>query len=428
MTPSVFRRLVSRLAVLFVPALLIALISGCYPKQDKSQKAVTPKVTVRLATADVSDVQNVFETTGRTARVPIKVVPRVRGTLEEVNFKPGDIVEEGAVLYKIEEFDYKAAVDRAEADCEITQAQFDKAQSDYNRQLGMKAKGPGITTDDDVEKAKAQLEEAKGNVKAAHVRLEQAKKDLERTVIKSPCRGKINETKVEAGTLVDGSAGTEVLLTTIMPMDPMYVYFEITDTEFGHLTEKLLQEVKEVLGDKYDPSVPISNQNLNTLLEENELESEIEFEMRLPSDPPGEFPHKGRITYFENNVNRNTGTITLRGSIENAEYRVFPGYICKVRIPGEIIPGAVLVEEKALCYDLSDTYLWVIGGDGKPYRQLVTAGKQYGLDKRIITAGLKGGEKYVIDGTQYVQSGCEIEELPAAEDQAPSADSQDRAE
>ena len=406
-----------RAALVLTAAVLLSLFAGCYPKAETKAPSETP-VTVRLAKPQVGGVAETYETTGHTDTTPVSISPRVRGTLEEICFEPGAIVNEGDVLFKIEQFDYKVKVDTANADGYIAKANFDLAQAEYDRQLSMDARGPGITTKEDVEKAKAALEEARGEVESARVALEQAKKDLERTVIKAPCRGKINKAEVAVGDLLDGTSGTPVVLTTIASMDPMYVYFQISDSEFNKLYTGLLELVKKTLGDAYDPSKPFDTKQATQILEEHNIEMPVKFVMRLPGDPEGEYPHEGVITYSENTANRNTGTMTMRAEVANADYAIFPGLICNVRIIGDEIPGAVTIQEKAVCHDLSDTYVWVLDNNGRPRKQLIQTGKIFDSGMCLVTSGLTGGETYITDGILQVRSGCLIQEADDVGDAA----------
>lgn len=416
-------------AFLLLSVIFLSFATGCYSKKETGRRSEMP-VTVRLAKPQVGDVTQVYEMTGHTDATLVTVSPRVRGTLEEICFEPGNIVDEGDVLFKIEQFDYKSRVDNANAECYIARARFDKAQADYNRQVEMDAKGPGITTKDELERAKALLEESRGNIEMTRVKLEQAKKDLERTTITSPCRGKINKSDPSVGDLIDGTVGTPRPMTTIMSMDPLYVYFEISDSEFNEFNAKHIDLVRQALGDRYDPSTPLSNKQIVQVLEEYDIQTSLEFEMRLPGEPEGEFPHKGKITYGENRINLDTGTITLRAEIPNPDYALFPGQICSVRVKGDVIPNAILVEEKALCYDLSDTYIWALDSEGRPYKQLIEAGQRFDGNKRLVTSGLTGDETYIVEGFQSVRSGCAIQDADAspAADAPPGTDTQPGAE
>ena len=394
-------------------ATVCGAVAGCYPKADTTTETKEPPVTVKLAKVEVSNIQNYYITSGRTDVDPINIVPRVRGRLEEINFNPGDIVKEGDVLYKIEDFDYKNRVSTAKANCDIARAQAAKAKADYDRQVGLNEKGKGFTTQEDIDRTKALLAEAIAHVSSTDANLDLANKELERTVITAPCTGKINRTNIEVGNLVDGSIGIPEPLTTIMPMDPMYVYFEITDAEFAEHYKGIINTIHKIGKENdpnYDPTVPLANRKIEALLKEYGIEDVVKFHMGLPSDPAGEYPYEGLINYNENKVDRNTGTVTMRGEIANPDYMIYPGYICRICVPTATIENAVLVEEKAICRDLSDIYVWTLDGSGKPQKTLVTLGGEYGQSKRIILSGLSGGESYIVEGTEKVRTGCDIKE------------------
>ncbi|MBR6481003.1 MAG: hypothetical protein IKT12_04815, partial [Thermoguttaceae bacterium] len=157
------------------------------------------------------------------------------------------------------------------------------------------------------------------------------------------------------------------------------------------------------------------------ILEEHKIEMPIKFMMRIPGDPEGEYPHEGTITYSENTANRNTGTITMRAEVANADYTIFPGMICNVRITGDDVPGAVTIQEKAVCHDLSDTYVWVLDANGRPRKQLIETGKTFDSGMCLVTSGLTGDETYITDGILQVRSGCLIQEADDAGNAAGTA-------
>ena len=401
-------------AILALSAVISVLLTsvGCYPKPETAA-AVSRPVPVRTATVEKRDVQTFFLTTGRTDADPVKIVPRVRGYIEEVCFKPGDIVSEGDILYRIEDFDYQNDVAEAQADLDIAVANEAKTKADYDRETTLKEKGQGFSTQADLDRTLALWHEATGKVSAAKAALAQAQKDLERTVIKSPVHGKINRTEVEKGNLVDGTIGTPTVLTTVMPMNPIYVYFEITDSTFAQLYKNIIETLKAALGEDFDSNAAYDNQDIDAVLKEQGIERVVKFELGLPSDGEGVYPFSGLITYNENQIARNTGSITLRGEIANPDYMIYPGYICKVRVPGKVRTDAVLVKEKAICFDLSDVYVWVLDDKGTAQKRIVTLGSQDG-DSRIIESGLSGGETYILDGTQNVRAGSTVQEVTGA--------------
>ncbi|MBQ3333858.1 MAG: efflux RND transporter periplasmic adaptor subunit, partial [Thermoguttaceae bacterium] len=233
LTTKGFYRLLSMLAPLFALAL-----SGCYEKPNTAE-AKRPPVPVVLATAEKQDIRITVRLTGKTNTDPVKIVPRVRGYIESINFKPGDIVKEGDILYEIEKFDYQNKLDVAIASRDRCVADVENTKADYDRDLALQQQGQGFTTQADIDRDKALFDEAKANLASAEADIEMAKKELERCTIKATVTGLISRTKIAEGNMVDGTSGTETVLTDIAPMDPMYVYFQITDSVFNNFMASL---------------------------------------------------------------------------------------------------------------------------------------------------------------------------------------------
>ena len=424
LTTKGFYRLLSMLAPLFALAL-----SGCYEKIDTAD-VKRPPVPVVLATAEKQDIQIYSLLTGKTHTDPVNIVPRVRGIIESVNFHPGDVVKEGDILYEIEKFDYQNKLDVAKARRDVTAANVEKTKADYDRDLALQQQGQGFTTQADIDRDKALYDEAKANLASAEADISMAEKELERCTIKANATGLISRTLIAQGNMVDGTAGTGTILTNIAPMDPMYVYCQLTDSIFNNFMAALRQGFKELLGDQFDETIPYDNVALSKIAKDHGLEGSITFSMGMRGDVDEEgnqnFPYTGTIDFTDNQIDTATGTITIRGKLDNPSYMIYPGNICNVRIPGKEISGAVLVEEKAICRDLSDSFLWIIDANGKPMKQTVKLGPQYGQKMRVIDSGLQGGEKYVLEGTLKVSQGCDItEDIPRPDDQQPApADAQ----
>ena len=413
----------------FIAPLLIALsllpLTGCYPKQEVQTEQ--PPAMVRTAKAEKKDVQLNLDFSGITDADPIKIVPRVRGYIEKINFFPGDVVDAGDVLYQIEDFDYKNNVESAKASLDIAVAQAAKNKADHDRELSLQAQGPGYTTQADLDRTKALWDETVGKVAAAEAELSEAQKQLERCTIKAPVKGKINRTQIEKGNLVDGTGASPPELTTLIPMDPMYVYFQITDSVFETMLHNIMDALKEKLGDRFQEGTPYDNETITAIARKEGIEQVIRFEMGFIDDKNGKkavYPYSGVINYNDNRVDTATGTVTVRGEFKNPNYMVYPGLICNIRVPGQKISGAVLIQEKAICYDLSDVYIWKLDDKGLPVKQMITLGPQLDLSTRIVTEGLNGDETYIVDGTQNVREGGKIAEAkdePAADAKAPES-------
>ncbi|MDO4587317.1 MAG: efflux RND transporter periplasmic adaptor subunit [Planctomycetia bacterium] len=388
---------------------------GCYEKPI--MKSEITAVPVRTAQVEMKDVQLFSYFNGQTEVNPVQIVPRIRGILEEIKFKPGEIVEKGAELFVIERVDYANAFAGFEADLASAKAHEVQAKATHERNIYLRDNSgvQGVVTQSEIDESLANWQEATAKVAKAEANLADAKIQLERTVIKAPTRGKISRNLIEVGNLVDGTTGNPPLLATIMPLDTMFVYFKLTDSIFNYLQQRVRNAVYQKLTENGIDPETVKNKASIEIAEEQGLSQTLEFEMKLLIDnlgqPEESFPYKGTIDYNDNIIDKATGTITIRGKIDNSDYTLYPGYICKVKIPGTIIPQAVLVQEKAICYDLNEVFVWVLDENQLPQKQTVVLGELLEDGTRVINSGLQGNETYILDGTQKVKAGVPIKEI-----------------
>ena len=394
----------------FVPLFL----TGCY--QRVSTSPTEPPVPVRVALVEQRDVQIWRYYTGNTEVGPIYIVPRVRGILEQICFQPGEIVEKGAILFKIEQFDYKNNVAQAQARMAIAEANLNKAKADNARDLSLKQKGEGYTTQADLDRDAAILAQTKADLALARENLAEAEKDLERTNIFAPARGKIGRNLVEVGNLVDGSSNNPAPLATLMVMDPMYVYFQIPDADFidfeKDITLKIRAKTNNQKIQRVSDAAKGTGENKNQKISHDPaLEFKMQLLKKVDSLNSTEFPYSGELDFSDNMVDLSTGTNTLRGRIDNPDYILFPGLVCRVRLRGPLYKNAVLVQEKAVSRDLNNHFVWVLDKNGAPQQRIITQGELLENGQRIVLSGLIAGDRYILDGIQNVQPGCTIEIL-----------------
>ncbi len=415
----------SKKNLLFVcGTLLLLLISGCYEKPQP--RGEEPPVPVRLGKVVKKDVQNYRYFSGTTYTEPINIVPRVRGYLEAISFLPGDIVEKDAPLFKLEQFDYVNDVEEAAAGVAIAEANAAKAKADYDRELTLKQKGEGFTTQADIDRTKAQWNEATAQIASKKANLAEAHKQLERTIIKAPMRGKISRNLVEKGNLVDGTGSNPQTLATLMAMDPMYVYFQVTDRDFIFVQNRIYEELRRKLGDRFKEIEVLDNKALIEVAKKEQAEELILCRMQLLGASSGErsneFPYEGFIDYNDNVIDVSTGTNTLRARFANPNYRLYPGTLCRVRLEAGLVKGALVIDEKGVCTDLSTKYVWVLDEKGTTQKREIVLGKLSETGERLVVSGLKEGESYVIDGTQKVRMGSKITEVKGTAEPNAAAD------
>ena len=368
------RLLVHRPALLLAAALAAA---GCGSGPPAPPQFPPPEVTV--AQPVQRDVTWYQEFTGRTAAVAaVDVRARVNGVLEAVHFTPSSDVRRGARLYTIERAPYVAARNAAEADVRTVEANLARARSDLAR-LEQAVQTNAVSARD-VDRARAEVAQTEANLLGRQARLEQAELDLSYTEIRAPISGMIGRSRLDAGNVV--GASDPAPLATIRRIDALYAYFDASET--------LLLEILEQDGPPRDQ--PVS-------------EGVLPIHLGL-ADEDG-WPHEGVIDYMDNAVDPDTGTLQVRGRFPNPTGKLFPGLFARLRVPGPVQQDALLVEERAIGTDLGGKYVLVVGeGDVVELRHVELGVLEDGL--RVVTAGLRAGERYVTNGLQRARPGLPV--------------------
>jgi multidrug efflux system membrane fusion protein len=378
------QRLVSAL-VLTAAVLAVSGQTGCGKR--KLPEPDNKPLDVDVAYPVVKDVVEFLDFTGRLDSTnPIDVRPRVTGFIVETPFKEGDIVTEKTVLFRIDDRQYKSKWMDTEAQVDLAKAKLKKAKAD-NSYAKETAKTPGAISKQDISKYQAAEEEGDAALKAATAQRDLAKQNYDWCTVRAETKvtGRVGRYLQTKGNLVNQDS---TLLTTIIPEDPIYVYFDAD--------ERSLLKVRRGLE--------------SGRVKQNER-GDIPIYMAL-ADEVG-FPHKGGINFVNNRIDPLTGTITVRGSFANppgkAGRRLFsPGMFVRVRIPMGEPQRSVLVAERCLVTDQGLKNVFVVDeGDKVQYRR-VELGPQQPDGLRVILDGLKGKEKVLLTGLQMVRTGMEV--------------------
>lgn len=329
-----------------------------------------PAVTV--AEPVVKQVRFNEDFTGTLSSVAsVDIRARVAGFLEKIDFKPSDIVKKDQLLFVIQQDEYQAALDKANAQEKAAQAQLVDAQATLDRYTELLKKQ--AVTPQDVNDATAARDKAQAAVLGAKADVEQAEINMGYTTIKAPIKGMISRNLVDAGNLV--GSGENTLLTSIVTMDPIYVYFDASERLW-------LQALKK----KRSPT------------DKNPLKVHVGL-----SDEEG-YPHVGTIDFANNKIDPGTGTIQVRAVLENKEGLLYPGLYVRVRVYGDPIPNAVLVQDVSIGTDLAGKYLLIVGEKNIVEKRQVEIG-QLDNGMRVILKGIKPGEKYIAEGIQRARPG-----------------------
>ena len=375
MEPLIERRVRALAGVLMCAVFFSA---SCAGEQQVAAPPPAPEVTV--ANPLTRDVIDYAEFTGRTqAYESVEVRARVAGELREMRFAPSQSVQQGDVLFVIEPEPYEAARDIAAANIAQWEAELARAESDLSRLE--QALETQAVSEQEVDKARADVKTAEANLASARASLVNAELELSYTQVRSPITGLVSRNLVDLGNLV--GSGQNPLLTTVNRIDPIYAYFDVSESRL----------------------LPILD-NLDVTLGEGRTGEETPVYLGL-DDEEG-WPHEGVIDYFDNTVDTSTGTIQVRGNFPNPTGKLFPGLFARIRVPRGNLPDAVLVDESAIGTDLGGKFVLVVGDEDVVELRHIELGPLQEDGMRVVLSGLEPAERYIVNGLQRARPGLPV--------------------
>ncbi len=373
-----------KIFIVFLAMALIAL-AGYFAfrlKSNESPQASVPEQqlpVVSVIKPVVKDVEVYREFTGQTRAVEqVDIVARIAGYLEEINFKDGADVRKGDTLFTIEQASYKAQYEQAQAQVKSKEAELTRAEADLHR--FQEAVRNNAVSRQDLTTKQAEYDQAQAAVMASKAALDEAALRLSYTQIKSPIDGRINRNMIDSGNLVGVNGYT--VLATVVKLDPMYIYFNVSETVISDIIAQ------------------ITGVHSNGII----------FDFAV-MDEKG-FPHQGILTYIDNIVDSDTGTILLRGQFDNKKGDIFPGMFTRLKIPVGTKKDALLVEETALCTDIGGKYLLIVDANNMVKRCPVVIGDSEGA-MRVIESGISPDTHYINTGLQFIFPGMTVNPQPA---------------
>ncbi|MGD9044949.1 MAG: efflux RND transporter periplasmic adaptor subunit [Desulfobacterales bacterium] len=378
MLSSNFHLQLKQTTILILAILLSGILSGC---SEKNEYVEPPAPEVTVSKPLVKNVTEYLEFTGTAKAIEeIDIRARVEGFLESVHFEDGAYVKKGQLLFIIDPKEYKAAVENARGRLGRHQAQLERAEREYQRNLSLFKQS--AASEANVVKWKSEMEESRAAVISAVAALEKARLDLDYCTIRAPIDGRISRKLVDVGNLV--GAGEKTLLTTIREGSPIYAYFSINERDLLRVMKKARQE-----------GIPADNPD------------KIVLELGLANETG--FPHKGHLDYADSTVDPKTGTMELRGVFPNPgpPYFILPGLFVRLRLPVAERENALLVTERALGLDQGGRYLLVIDNENKVEQRYVEiVALEDGM--RVIEDGLKPDDRVVVKGIQRAIPGVKV--------------------
>jgi membrane fusion protein, multidrug efflux system len=375
MTPARFAR-VAGLGLVLSAAL--TLLSGCERSGAQPPPAL-PEVTV--APVIQQEIVEWDEFTGRTEAVEVvEVRPRVSGHIQEVRFQSGQLVKKGDVLLIIDPRWHQAEFDQRQAEYQQAAIRLENAEREANRTAQLLA-NKAISTEE-AEAREARFNEAKAALLAAEAARNTARLDLEHTVIRAPIDGRVSRELQTSGNYVSGAPGNGTVLTTIVSVDPIYVYADIDEHSLLKFNGLAFEHKLARNGDGHVP-------------------------VHLALADEEGFPRRGHIESFDNRLDPATGSIRLRAVFPNGDGRIVPGLFARIRVPLSEEYVATLIEEQAIGTDQGQKYVLTLTPTNTvEYRSVKLGPAVNGL--RIVRSGLEPGEHIVVNGLQRVRPGMPV--------------------
>jgi RND family efflux transporter MFP subunit len=356
-----------------------ALLSGCGKSGGAGQAPPPPQVSV--ATVLEKRVKDWDEFTGRFQAVEtVEIRPRVSGYIDRVAFKEGGLVRSGDLLFVIDPRPYQAEYGRAAADLKRYQTALELARIESVRVQRLRQSG--AVSQEELDERTSTVAQAEANAAGAQAALESAQLNLGFTRVTSPITGRVSRAEVTRGNLVTGGNNGGTLLSSVVSMDPIYLYFDGDEQAYLRYTQMARNGQRSSSRDAPNPvQVGLANEE--------------------------GFPHAGRMDFVDNQLNPQTGTIRARAVLDNKDGQFTPGLFARVQLLGSDEYNAIMIDDRAVNTDQSQKYVFLLGGDNKIEYRKVTLGRVIdGL--RVVREGLKAGDTIVVNGAQRVHPGVTV--------------------
>jgi multidrug efflux system membrane fusion protein len=341
-----------------------------------------PAMPVPVTSVTKKTISVYLEYSARTESIrEVSLQAKVAGYIQSQPIADGADVKEGELIYKIDERDYRAALDQAKAQAQRNVAALNYAKSNFNR--GDELVKTGFLAKDNYDQRASTLGQSEASVAMDSASVRSAEINLAYTDIRAPFAGRLGRNRAPVGTLVGGSGFT---LNTLVQLDPLYVTFNPSERDLG-----IIQTARN--------SGPVVAK------------------VSLPDD--SSVGYSGELTFIDNGVDRTTGTITARATVPNPKFTLLPGQYVRVRLHVRDEPNALLVPQTALGSSQLGKYVYVVGADNKAEQKIVSLGATDG--ESVAVTGLAETDQVITGNLQKIGPGSPIMPLPPKGAQAPAA-------
>lgn len=377
------------------PNLLVGLIlglavAGCGRSPASTEPPPPPKVDVgHPVTRELTDEDDYNGWLQASAVVEVRA--RVRGHIQKIHFQDGDLVKAEQLLFELDPRPFQVQIDQAIARSKALEAQKVAAVKELARYTELVKSGS--VSKSELEKVQADAESYDAQIAAKQEEVKQYQLDLEFSRITAAIAGRISRAELTEGNLVN-AGGSDPLLTTIVAFDPIYVYFSVD--------ERSLQRYMKA---RRTPE----GQAPTTALRE------LKMPFRFGLDSDEGYPHSGLIDFADNRVDPDTGTIEMRGVVDNKQGLFVPGSRVRVRVPVSEPYSVVVVPDTAILSDQDKRYVLVVDDKNVVSRRDVMPGKLLDDGMRVVLPDASGKaavapeEWIIVDGLQRARINYPVE-------------------
>jgi membrane fusion protein, multidrug efflux system len=358
------------------------VLAGC-GKAPAPQAPPAPEVTVQTVDSQPVPLELTYPARTVGSR-EVEVRARVGGIVLKRRYQEGSRITQGQPMFQIDPEPVRARVASARAEVAVAKARLEEARLNRDRVLPLFEKNAVSRSRRD--EAVSGFDVAQANLQAAESQLRMAQLDLEYTDVRAPISGLTSREVLSEGSLVSTDQQSS-LLTKIVQVDPLYIEFTVPEAEAAMIRSGLAPANK---------SAPPPG-------------------VKLVLEDGSEYPQPAQVTFVDNAVDVNSGTVRVRAVLPNENAQLIPGQFIRAKVEGVMLSSAVSVPRKAVMSGPQGSFVWLVGADSKAQMRPVQVGRSMG-NNVIVTEGLQPGDRYIVEGVMKVmQPGIQVSAVSAEE-------------
>jgi membrane fusion protein (multidrug efflux system) len=375
----------------WLPAVAFALVAACGKSEAPTAQKPAPQVAVLTVAAQAIPYVMTFVAQTESSR-QVDIVARVSGYLDKIAYREGELVKEGQLLFTLDPKPFRAQLDAARGELRAQQARLSTAKANLDR-IGPLAKMDAVSRSD-LDKAQGEYDSANAAVFSAQAKVREQELNLGYTTIESPVTGLASRSAQRQGAYINAMSDN-AKLTYVAALDPIWVNFSVSQNQTAKLKDMV---------EKRQLVVPAS----------------LDFEVEIVFSDGTLYPHKGRINFTDPSFSQETGSFLVRAVLPNPDKALRPGMFVTARVHGATRPDAIVVPQLAVQQGSKGHLVYVVKPDNVAELRPVVVGDYNGDKDIVIVEGLKPGERVVIDGALRVVPGQPVT-VPAAPVPLPAA-------